>query len=268
MRAEFNHPIKIAERTAVLDILSGGRLDVGTGRSATWTELAGFRASPDEPRRPGTNSSIACRNVDAGALSYQGARGRCTQRTIVPKPYQKPHPPRGSPSPVPALRSTRPSADGQSRADLRRIRRAGREGQALSQDHPQCTPVGDVVNEAVSTVNFLYCHEDDAEGVKVGKRLTGTFNYLAAQLLRRARGVSEQIVSVAGTTAVASSGCAGPGDASGAPEGIAIGNPARITREMKKWEAVGCDRVNFLLNALETVLSKRCSTVCACSRKK
>ena len=33
---EFNHPIKIAERTAVLDILSGGRLDVGTGRSATW----------------------------------------------------------------------------------------------------------------------------------------------------------------------------------------------------------------------------------------
>ena len=29
---EFNHPIKIAERTAVLDILSGGRLDVGTGR--------------------------------------------------------------------------------------------------------------------------------------------------------------------------------------------------------------------------------------------
>jgi hypothetical protein len=46
---------------------------------------------------------------------------------------------------------------------------------------------------------------------------------------------------------------AGPGDASGAPEGIAIGNPARITREMKKWEAVGVDRVNFLLNALETV---------------
>ena len=44
---EFNHPIKIAERTAVLDILSGGRLEVGTGRSATWNELGGFRADPD-----------------------------------------------------------------------------------------------------------------------------------------------------------------------------------------------------------------------------
>src|SRR4026207_24517 len=42
---EFNHSIKIAERTAVLDILSGGRLEVGTGRSATWTELGGLRAT-------------------------------------------------------------------------------------------------------------------------------------------------------------------------------------------------------------------------------
>jgi len=48
---EFNHPIKIAERTAVLDILSGGRVEVGTGRSATWTELAGFNASPDVTKK-------------------------------------------------------------------------------------------------------------------------------------------------------------------------------------------------------------------------
>src|SRR5690242_18453311 len=48
---EFNHPIKIAERTAVLDILSGGRVEVGTGRSATWTELAGFNADPDVTKK-------------------------------------------------------------------------------------------------------------------------------------------------------------------------------------------------------------------------
>ena len=42
---EFNHPIKIAEKTATLDILSGGRLEVGTGRSATWREWRASTAS-------------------------------------------------------------------------------------------------------------------------------------------------------------------------------------------------------------------------------
>jgi len=48
---QFNHPIKIAERTATMDIISGGRLEVGTGRSATWTELGGFNVNPDETKK-------------------------------------------------------------------------------------------------------------------------------------------------------------------------------------------------------------------------
>src|ERR1700751_732154 len=48
---QFNHPIKIAERTATMDIISGGRLEVGTGRAATWTELGGFNPNPDETKK-------------------------------------------------------------------------------------------------------------------------------------------------------------------------------------------------------------------------
>jgi alkanesulfonate monooxygenase SsuD/methylene tetrahydromethanopterin reductase-like flavin-dependent oxidoreductase (luciferase family) len=172
-------------------------------------------------------------------FSYQGRSWSMPQRTIVPKPYQKPHPPLWV-----AVTSPGTEID----AAERGMGSLGLTfGGFAEQDEKvkryrkiiqNCTPVGEVVNEAVSTVNFLYCHEDDAEGVKVGKRLTGTFNYLAAQLLA-APSLRQD--------------AAGPGDASGAPEGIAMGNPARITREMKKWEAVGVDRVNFLLNALETV---------------
>ncbi|HMC42660.1 MAG TPA: LLM class flavin-dependent oxidoreductase, partial [Acidimicrobiales bacterium] len=48
---QINHPIRAAERAAVLDIISGGRLEFGTGRSSTWTELGGFQADPDETKK-------------------------------------------------------------------------------------------------------------------------------------------------------------------------------------------------------------------------
>ena len=48
---QYQSPIRVAERAAVLDIISGGRLELGTGRSATWPELSGFGADPDETKK-------------------------------------------------------------------------------------------------------------------------------------------------------------------------------------------------------------------------
>jgi alkanesulfonate monooxygenase SsuD/methylene tetrahydromethanopterin reductase-like flavin-dependent oxidoreductase (luciferase family) len=116
-----------------------------------------------------------------------------------------------------------------------------------------CEPVGKFINEKVATVNFLFCHNDDAEGVKVGKRLTGTFNYLASQLLAAREAYPTKSYPSLGLLPSLRQEASGPGDASGAPEGIAIGNPARIIKAIKAWESTGADQVNFLLNALETV---------------
>ena len=46
----YNHPVRTAESVAVLDLLSDGRVEFGTGRSATRLELEGFGVSPAETR--------------------------------------------------------------------------------------------------------------------------------------------------------------------------------------------------------------------------
>ena len=46
----YNHPVRIAERVATLDILSKGRVEVGTGRSITQVELGGFGIPYKETR--------------------------------------------------------------------------------------------------------------------------------------------------------------------------------------------------------------------------
>src|SRR5256885_6115186 len=46
---KFNHPIRVAERVAALDLLSDGRVEFGTGRSSQF-EQAGFEV--DTPPSP------------------------------------------------------------------------------------------------------------------------------------------------------------------------------------------------------------------------
>ena len=84
---EFNHPIKIAERTATLDILSGGRLEVGTGRSATWTELGGFRANPDDTKKT-WDEFVRClpKMWTQERFAIRAARGRCPSAPSSPSP--------------------------------------------------------------------------------------------------------------------------------------------------------------------------------------
>jgi alkanesulfonate monooxygenase SsuD/methylene tetrahydromethanopterin reductase-like flavin-dependent oxidoreductase (luciferase family) len=187
-------------------------------------------------------------------FSYQGRSWSMPQRAIIPKPYQKPHPPMWV-----AVTSPGTEIDAAERGigSLGLTFGGFKEQEEKIKRYRQiirnCEPVGEFVNEQVSTVNFLYCNEDDAEGARTGRRLTGTFNYLAAQLLAAREAYPTKSYPSLGLLPALRQEAAGPGDESGIPEGIGIGNPERVLRTMKKWESVGVDRVNFLLNALETV---------------
>jgi alkanesulfonate monooxygenase SsuD/methylene tetrahydromethanopterin reductase-like flavin-dependent oxidoreductase (luciferase family) len=90
----YNHPVRSAESVAVLDLISGGRVDYGTGRSTTRTELEGFGIHPKDTRemwREAVEATIGCWTNDE--YEFEGKYWSMPRRAVVPKPYQDPHPP-------------------------------------------------------------------------------------------------------------------------------------------------------------------------------
>ncbi len=90
----FNNPIKVAEQAAVLDILSNGRMELGTGRSTTSQELDGFTVDYDRTRQEVREAlDIIVKAWTDDILEYNGKLIKVPPRRVVPKPIQKPHPP-------------------------------------------------------------------------------------------------------------------------------------------------------------------------------
>ena len=91
---KFNNPIKIAEQAAVLDIMSNGRMDLGTGRSTTAQELDGFSVDYDHTRQEVREAlDIIVKAWTEEVLEYNGKLIQVPPRRVVPKPIQNPHPP-------------------------------------------------------------------------------------------------------------------------------------------------------------------------------
>src|ERR1022692_3209810 len=91
---KFNNPIKVAEQAAVLDIMSNGRVDLGTGRSTTSQELDGFGVDYDRTRDEVREAlDVIVKAWTEEILEYDGKLIKIPPRRVVPKPIQKPHPP-------------------------------------------------------------------------------------------------------------------------------------------------------------------------------
>ncbi len=90
----FNHPARVAERIAVLDIMSNGRVEFGTGRSITEAELGGFQVEPEDSR-PMWEEAVAAipKMWTQHTFSWDGTYFKMPEREVIPKPVQKPHPP-------------------------------------------------------------------------------------------------------------------------------------------------------------------------------
>lgn len=89
----FNHPIRVAERAAMLDHLSGGRLELGLARS-TIPEWRTFNIPPDRTRDQMQQAfEMIPKMWTQERFSWKSEDAEINNVPIIPKPYQKPHPP-------------------------------------------------------------------------------------------------------------------------------------------------------------------------------
>ena len=90
----LHNPLKIAEEAATVDILSGGRLELGVGRGAAPSMFAAYNVPAEETRERFVEALEVIRQAwTSERLSYQGKYVRVQDLPVFPRPVQKPHPP-------------------------------------------------------------------------------------------------------------------------------------------------------------------------------
>jgi alkanesulfonate monooxygenase SsuD/methylene tetrahydromethanopterin reductase-like flavin-dependent oxidoreductase (luciferase family) len=89
-----HHPLQTAERLATLDLLSGGRVELGVGRSGHPYQLTPFGVMLEDSRGLWEESlAILPRAWTEEVFAYHGKYYNIPPRAVLPKPLQKPHPP-------------------------------------------------------------------------------------------------------------------------------------------------------------------------------
>ncbi len=92
--AALYHPLRLAEEVALLDVLSGGRVNWGAGRGFGAAEFNAFGVPPAESAERFREAvDIVLQAWTQERLDFQGKHFRFDGIEVLPKPLQRPHPP-------------------------------------------------------------------------------------------------------------------------------------------------------------------------------
>src|SRR5439155_19321207 len=90
---QINHPIRVAERAAFLDIVSDGRLEMGLARSSGCEWDAFGVDGPKSRAQMGELLRMLPKMWNSETFSWESEFVSIPERNVVPKPLQRPHPP-------------------------------------------------------------------------------------------------------------------------------------------------------------------------------
>jgi len=183
----YNHPFRAAEMGATLDILCNGRMEFGTGRSATMIEMGGFGINPADTRGMWEEAlSLIPRMWKEDLFSgHEGKYFKLPPRHVIPKPIQKPHPP---------LWMACTSPDSHELAGKKglgllsftlalSLQEVGRRIQLYKEATAHAQPVGDFVNNQAAVFSLVHCSRTDKEAREEAAEGVLWYNHKAFEML-------------------------------------------------------------------------------------
>ncbi|HXH23310.1 MAG TPA: LLM class flavin-dependent oxidoreductase [Dehalococcoidia bacterium] len=181
MPPRVNHPARVAERIATLDLVSDGRVEFGTGEGASDMELGGF-GTPRELKKEAWEEALReCVRMMTSVPyeGYEGVHFGMPVRNVIPKPLQKPHPP------VWVAASRRETFMVAGRLGIAPLgfgfetpEEAAERIERYYELVRECRrPIGAALNPAVATVGNLMCARTDEEAIERGLSGAQFFGY-------------------------------------------------------------------------------------------
>jgi alkanesulfonate monooxygenase SsuD/methylene tetrahydromethanopterin reductase-like flavin-dependent oxidoreductase (luciferase family) len=264
----YNHPARVAERIATLDLVSQGRVEFGTGESSSQAELGGFGVQRELKRAQWEEAlEVSVRLLaEEPFAGHQGRFLSVPPRNLVPKPKQKPHPPlwvacsRRDTILLAARKGI--GALSFSFVEPEEARIWVDEYYALLQS-AECQPIGFAVNPNVAVVVPFMCHADEQTAIERGIDGAHFFGYSLAhyyvfgehqpgvtnlweefQHNRDRRGFARHLVQANDAPLPVRLLQESLGSLRGA-----IGTPNQITDLLERYEHAGVDEVIFVAQA-------------------
>jgi alkanesulfonate monooxygenase SsuD/methylene tetrahydromethanopterin reductase-like flavin-dependent oxidoreductase (luciferase family) len=245
---QVNHPVKVAERVAMLDHLSGRRFEFGTGRGAGSHEILGFL--------PGITDMNATKEIWEETIGefpkmwlqdeyagFQGKHWSLPPRKILPKPYGASHPAMwyaaGSP---PSYAMAARKGLGVLGFSVQKVSDMEWVVESYKNAVRDAEPIGDFVNDNVMVTTTAIVAETRKEAVRIAA--TSNLNYLQSLLFRyhdtfpRPEYIpqwpellpqyTEELIELLLDE-----------------ELIICGDPDDALAQCKRWEAAGADQLSF-----------------------
>ena len=276
----FNHPARVVERAATLDLISGGRVDLGTGEASSQAELGGFGVVRDQKREQWEEAldAVARMFVEEPFAGIDGRHVQMPPRNVMPKSKQKPHPP------LWVACSRRDTILLAARKGLGALSFSFIEPEDAKEwvdeyyailDSEECVPAGFAVNPNFAVVLPMMIHDDEAEAIERGVDGAHFFGYSLAhyyvfgehesgstdlwaefQRDRADKGFAREIVNPDREPLGVKLLEQGLGSLRGA-----IGTPDQVAELVERFERSGVDQVIFALQTGHTKHEHICESL-------